>query len=127
MLCITDTTKRNFMNHFIIRKTPGYSAAVLLLLSVVSAASAQKATLQQGFVTPPDSVKPSVYWYWMSDNISAEGVKKDLDAMAKVGIGRAFIGNIGYPKEEVPYGNVKLFSEEWWKVTRTAISTASKN
>ncbi|HEY9258677.1 glycosyl hydrolase [Chitinophaga sp.] len=111
------------MNHFIKRKT----AAVVLLLSASAAVSAQQATLRQGFVTPPDSVKPSVYWYWMSDNISQEGVKKDLAAMAKVGIGRAFIGNIGYPKEEVPYGKVKLFSDEWWKVTRAAISTASKN
>lgn len=115
------------MNHFMLRKIPGYPAALFLLLSVASTASAQKAALQQGFVTPPDSIKPSVYWYWMSDNISQEGVRKDIEAMAKVGIGRAFIGNIGYPKEEVPYGKVKLFSDEWWKVTRTAISAASKN
>ena len=87
----------------------------------------KKQTLQQGFKTPPDSVKPSVYWYWMSDNISEQGVKKDIEAMAKVGIGRAFIGNIGYPKEEVPYGKVKLFSDEWWKITKTAITTATKN
>ncbi|SEW51001.1 glycosyl hydrolase [Chitinophaga arvensicola] len=100
--------------------------ASMCLLSVVSAASAQNASLQKGFITPPDSVKPSVYWYWMSDNVSEEGVKKDIEAMVKVGIGRAFIGNIGYPKEEVPYGKVKLFSDEWWKITRTAIRTASE-
>ncbi len=83
--------------------------------------------LKQSFKAPPDSVKPSVYWYWMSDNISQQGVKKDIEAMAKVGIGRAFIGNIGYPKEEVPYGKVKLFSEEWWKIIKTAITTATKD
>ncbi|WP_168763072.1 glycosyl hydrolase [Chitinophaga polysaccharea] len=94
------------------------------LLALVSTTSAQ---LQQSFITPPDSIKPSVYWYWMSDNISQEGVKKDIEAMVKIGIGRAFIGNIGYAKEEVPYGTVRLFSDEWWKVTRTAISTATRN
>lgn len=83
--------------------------------------------LKQGFKSVPDSVRPSIYWYWMSDNVSEEGVKKDIEAMAKIGVGRAFIGNIGYPKEEVPYGNVKLFSDEWWKIIRTAISTATKN
>lgn len=67
-----------------------------------------------------------MYWYWMSDNISEEGVKKDLVAMADIGIGRAFIGNIGYNEKEVPYGKVKLFSDEWWKVTRTAIRTAGE-
>ena len=83
--------------------------------------------LKAGFITPPDSVKPSVYWYWMSDNISEKGVKQDIEAMKKVGIGRAFIGNIGYNKNEVPYGKVKLFSDDWWKVTKTAITTATKN
>jgi len=79
---------------------------------------------KRGFKTPPDSVKPSVYWYWLSDNISEEGVKRDLEAMAKIGIGRAYIGNIGL--DETPYGNVKLFSNEWWKVTEKALSTATK-
>ncbi|MES2731181.1 MAG: glycosyl hydrolase [Bacteroidota bacterium] len=82
--------------------------------------------IEKGFTTPPDSVKPSVYWYWLSDNISKEGVTRDLEAMAKVGIGRAFIGNIGLNKEETSYGNVKLFSEEWWQVTEQAIRTGSK-
>ena len=82
--------------------------------------------LQNSFATPPDSVKPSVYYYWLSDNISQEGVKKDIEAMAKIGIGRAFIGNIGLNPEETPYGKVKLFSDEWWKVTEQAMKTATK-
>lgn len=82
--------------------------------------------IERGFQTPPDSVKPSVYWYWLSDNISKEGVTRDLEAMAEVGIGRAFIGNIGLDKNETPYGNVKLFTNEWWGVTEQAIKTASR-
>jgi hypothetical protein len=42
-----------------------------------------------------------------SGNISKEGVVKDLEAMKKVGINRAFIGNIGL--DDVPYGKVKCF------------------
>lgn len=89
-------------------------------------ASAQQAAVEKGFTQLPDSTKLSIYWYWMSDNISEEGVKKDLAAMAEIGIGRAFIGNIGYNEKEVPYGKVKLFSDEWWKITRTAIRTAGE-
>lgn len=105
---------------------------ILCLIIVIIKADAQKTALsssvgwQKAFAIPPDSVKPSVYWYWMSDNESEAGVKKDIEAMRKIGIGRAFIGNIGYPKEEVPYGKVKLFSDEWWKITETAITTATK-
>lgn len=80
--------------------------------------------LEQGFIVPPDSIQTSVYWYWMSDNISATGVIKDLHAMKKAGINRAFIGNIGHPS--TPYGKVKLFSEEWWAILDTALHTATK-
>jgi len=82
------------------------------------------AGLEEGFHNPPDSIQTSIYWYWMSDNISAAGVIKDLHAMKKVGINRAFIGNIGYPS--TPYGKVKLFSEQWWAILDTALHTATK-
>jgi hypothetical protein len=82
--------------------------------------------LEKSFLSPPDSVKPGVYWYWMSDNVSPEGVVKDLEAMHQVGIGRAFIGNIGYSATEVPYGQSPLFSEQWWQATEAAIRTASE-
>jgi hypothetical protein len=80
-------------------------------------------SLDSKFTHPPDSVQTSIYWYWMSDNISKEGVIKDLQAMKSVGINRAFIGNIGY--ESTPYGKVKLFSAEWWDIMHTALKTAT--
>ncbi|MDD4031492.1 MAG: glycosyl hydrolase, partial [Bacteroidales bacterium] len=70
--------------------------------------------LQTGFITPPDSIRTSVYWYWISNNISKEGTVNDLHAMKKAGINRAFIGNIGI--DHLPYGNIKMFSEEWWEI-----------
>ncbi len=114
------------------RKFCGISLIIILLHALVATAQKKQVEipsasyLQKGFFTPPDSVKPSVYWYWMSDNISEAGVRKDIEAMKQIGIGRAFIGNIGYPKEEVPYGKVKLFSDEWWKVTKAAITAATR-
>jgi hypothetical protein len=104
---------------------------LLLLCSILcyfTNCQAQTSSLLRGFQTPPDSVKPGCYFYWMSDNISAEGVVKDIEAMAKVGIGRAFIGNVGFEESEMhlKYGKVKLFSDEWWKVTKAAISTGAR-
>jgi len=81
-------------------------------------------SLETGFVTPPDSIQTSVYWYWISDNISKEGVEKDLEAMKKVGINRAFIGYIG--QDNVPYGNVKIFSDEWWDILHAALKKATE-
>ncbi len=82
------------------------------------------ANIEEGFKQIPDSVQTSVYWYWISNNISKEGVIKDLQAMKKVGINRAFIGNIGL--DEVPYGKVKVLSNEWWDIIHTALKTATE-
>ena len=75
--------------------------------------------LAHAFLQPPDTVKPWVYWYWISDNISREGITKDLEAMARVGVGEAFIGNIGL--DDIPFGSVPALSEEWWKLVEHAI------
>ncbi|MGQ8338227.1 glycosyl hydrolase [Sunxiuqinia sp. A32] len=81
-------------------------------------------TLETGFITPPGSIQTSVYWYWISDNISKEGVINDLHAMKKAGINRAFIGNIGLA--DIPYGKVKMLSDEWWDILHAALKTATE-
>lgn len=80
--------------------------------------------LRKGFNDVPDSVRLAVYWYWMSDNISVQGVEEDLISMKKAGITRAFIGNIG--GQGVPYGDIKIFSEEWWEVLHAALKKAAE-
>lgn len=81
-------------------------------------------SIETGFITVPDNIQTSVYWYWISDNISKEGVVKDLEAMKRVGINRAFIGNIGI--DDMPFGKVKIFTPEWWDILHTALKTATR-
>jgi hypothetical protein len=71
------------------------------------------------FLNPADSTRPGVYWYWLGGIISKEGITKDLEAMKRVGIGRAYIGNITSPMDGLV--SVKMFSDEWWELTRHAI------
>ena len=82
--------------------------------------------LQTGFIVPPDTIHTSVYWYWISGNISKEGVVKDLQSMKKAGINRAFIGNIGLTPQETPTGPVRLFTDEWYDIVHTALKTATE-
>ena len=85
----------------------------------------QTTNLEKEFLTPPASVQTTVYWYWMCGNISKEGVVKDLEAMKRVGINRAFIGNNYFDPYEGGR-NVKLMSDEWWEVIHTALKKASE-
>lgn len=109
-------------------KTLCYTLHCLLLCLAFGSCSNQpdnevSRQLESGFLTPPDSILTSVYWYWISDNISEEGVVKDLYSMKEAGINRAFIGNIGLNENE---GKVKFYSDEWWKITHTALKTATE-
>ncbi|MGN7786408.1 glycosyl hydrolase [Niabella sp. 22666] len=84
-------------------------------------------SIEDVFKRAPDSIQTSVYWYWISDYISKEGVIKDLKAMKAVGINRAFIGNIGL--SDLPgnaYGKVKIFSDAWWDILHTALKIATE-
>ena len=60
-------------------------AAVSLTAWMLSAQNADP--LQRGFLDPPDSAKPRVWWHWMNGNITKEGIKLDLEWMKRVGIG----------------------------------------
>jgi hypothetical protein len=80
--------------------------------------------IESGFKNIPDTIQTSVYWYWLSDNISKEGVVKDLESMKEAGINRAFIGNIGL--SDLPSGRVKIFTDEWWDILHTALKKATE-
>jgi hypothetical protein len=92
-----------------------------LLALVVFCGSANSATdrLAAGFASPPPETKPWCYWYWISDNLSKDGITRDLEAMARIGIGEAFIGNIFL--DDVPAGTVKVLTPEWWGMVEHAI------
>ena len=70
--------------------------------------------IQDGFVSPDDSNRLWCYYYWINDDISKEGVTKDLEAMKEFGIGACFIGNINPDGVD---GKVPILSEEWWDIT----------
>lgn len=80
--------------------------------------------MEESFKNVPDSTKLAVYWYWMSNNISKDGVVKDLHSMKEVGINRVFIGNIA--QDNVSYGDIEVFSDQWWEILHTALKTATE-
>ncbi len=68
-----------------------------------------KDDLKQGFINPPDSSKPGVYWYFMDGNINREAMTDDLESMKKAGIAYVVFleVNVGIPR-----GKVDFLSEE---------------
>jgi len=56
--------------------------------------------IEGGFLNPPESAKPRVWWHWMNGNITKEGIKADLEWMKRAGIGgfQNFDASLGTPQ-----------------------------
>lgn len=79
--------------------------------------------LKKDFLSPPDSAKPGVYWYFMDGNLTRESMTKDLESMKKAGIANLIFleVNVG-----VPRGKVDFFSEEWQLLFAHAVKEAER-
>jgi hypothetical protein len=79
--------------------------------------------IKSGFLNPPDSARPGVYWYFMDGNLSKEAMTKDLESMKKVGIGNLIFleVNVGIPR-----GKVDFLSEKWQDLFRHAVREAER-
>ncbi|MCX6226057.1 MAG: glycosyl hydrolase, partial [Bacteroidia bacterium] len=103
--------------------------AILALSCLIGCSDSGKLSVQEfesiksGFISPADTNKVWCYWYWLNDDISKEGVTKDLEAMKEAGIGGAFIGNIN--PDEVD-GRVPLFSDQWWEIMVHAVNEGKR-
>ena len=103
-----------------------------LFLGVLALASGERLTaadddplprLRDGFVNPPASARPHVWWHWMNGNVTEEGIRADLDAMAAAGIGGAQIFDAGC---NVPFGGVGFNTSLWYDRLLFAIREAKK-
>lgn len=75
--------------------------------------SQKAADLEAGFVTPPDSAKPRVWWHWMSGNVSKAGIKADLQWMKRVGIGGFQNFDAGLASPQIVDKRLVYMTPEW--------------
>lgn len=100
-----------------------FISCLILLFGSQMVAHAQVSKLKAGFVHPPDSAKPGVYWYFMDGNMSAKSITADLESMKKAGIGNLIFleVNVG-----VPRGPVDFLSEEWQNMFAHAVKESKR-
>ena len=75
------------------------------------------------FADPPASARPRTWWHWMNGNITADGITRDLEAMARIGVRgvQIFQAGTGIPKGPVDYG-----SQEHLKLLVHALNEAER-
>ena len=84
---------------------------------------APAAALEKGFLQPPDSARPWVYWFWLNGNITREGITADLEAMKRVGVGGVLIMEVD---QGAPLGPVGFMSPAWRELFRHVVAEAGR-
>ena len=92
---------------------------VVCLVSVGEAASG----LESGFFDPPAKAKPHTWWHWMNGNVSRDGITRDLEAMADIGLGGINLFNVSC---DIPEGSIKYMSAEWLDLVKHAATEANR-
>jgi hypothetical protein len=82
--------------------------------------------LKSGFVNPPQSARPLVWWHWMNGNISKEGIKLDLQWMHKVGIGGFQNFDAALATPQVVEKRLAYMTPEWKDAFKYATTLADQ-
>ena len=99
-------------------------AAITAVVCAAAACAPQKVdALKAGFVTPPASARPWVYWFWLNSNITREGITADLEAMKRVGIGGVLIMEVD---QGAPVGKASFMGPEWRALFAHAVAEAER-
>ncbi|MCF7864629.1 MAG: hypothetical protein K9L89_07560, partial [Kiritimatiellales bacterium] len=83
--------------------------------------------LEENFISPPDSARPWVYWFWMDGNVTKEGITADLEAMHRIGIGGALMMGVGLgtPPGDVDF-NSPLYREMYAHAAKECVRLGMK-
>lgn len=81
------------------------------------------AVMAKAFAQPPPEAQPWVYWFWLSGNITSNGITADLEAMKRVGIGGALIMEVD---QGAPTGPVDFMGPAWRGLFRHALVEAKR-
>ena len=111
-----------------IHSVPGSLVALSMVAGLILPASAQApgTSLHDGFVTPPHSALPRVWWHWMNGNITEEGIKLDLEWMKRAHLGgfQNFDAALFTPK--VVEKRLIYMTPEWQHAFKSATTLADQ-
>ena len=86
--------------------------AILLAVCVVNAQNPGD-ELERGFLNPPDSAKPRVWWHWMNGNVTKEGIQLDLEWMKRIGLGGFQNFDAAFATPQIVDKRLVYMSPEW--------------
>ncbi|WP_231736205.1 MULTISPECIES: glycosyl hydrolase [unclassified Sphingopyxis] len=98
------------------------------ILSIALPAAAQEAPdpLSGAFEEPPPSARPRVWWHWMNGNVTEEGIRKDIDWMARIGIGGLHNFDAALETPQMVEKRLAYMTPAWKRAFRLAAELADQ-
>jgi hypothetical protein len=99
-------------------------AAIQLLPAQATKAGVED--LEKNFSNPPESAKPSCYWWWLNANVDKEAITRDMNEFSAKGIGSVLLvcsGNWCGPNE---VRGPAFLSDEWRELFKFALKEAHR-
>ena len=86
--------------------------------------SVNQQPLIDGFVSPPNTARPRVWWHWMNGNITKDGIRKDLSWLKQIGVAGAqnFDASLGTP--QIVKDRLTFMTPAWKDAFRYAVKVA---
>lgn len=81
-------------------------------------------SLTEGFRNPPQSARPRVWWHWMNGNVTKEGIDKDLDWLARIGIGGVQNFDASLQTPQIVPNRLTYMTDGWKDAFRHAVHVA---
>lgn len=104
--------------------------ALALFAGLHTNAAAQNATvpLEKQFTQfSSEEAKPWTFWYWMFGAVTKDGIKADLEAMSRIGLGGAYLMPIKSVSQGPEFkGQAEQLSPEWWEMVRYSMEQADR-
>ena len=103
-----------------------FTLAILALVISMTACKPAASGLEAGFLRPPDSAKPRVYWWWLFNRVDKAAITRDLEEFKAKGIqGVNLICTGGYAGL-APLPGVTFLGPEWRELFRHAVKEATR-
>ena len=100
-----------------------HALLILVLFTSLPLLCGGETALEKGFRNPPEDAKPWTWYHWVDGNVSREGIRADLQAMKKAGIGGFIVFDVSL---RMPRGKIRTLSKEWYELIRYTIETAAE-
>jgi hypothetical protein len=83
-------------------------------------------SLEMVFDNPPESARPSGYWWWLNANVDKEAISRDLENFRAIGMGAVLLVSSGNWSGSMPVRGPAFLSDEWMELFRFALKEAHR-